>query len=211
MDNPDSLKPLENICDPDPRHKGFVISDEDVNNFRQITLQDYHYYINAIKLNGNVPGKIRNQFDTARNLLLYSWYVYRFATVAELQAFSSVEFALKEKVKLCNITNKRSSGLKNLLNIAKEEGWIKDKGFSNYMRQKKEQKNIEQLDFLSDNKVNQQDNKELQEYCNIICNSFPFLRNEIAHGSEYLNMPGNALFTLEVCADIIIQLFQEKT
>ena len=146
MGNPDLLKPLDNICDPDPRHKGFVISDEDVNNFRQITLQDYHYYISAIKLNENVPEKIRNHFDTTRNLLLYSWYVYRFATVAELQAFSSVEFALKEKVKLCNITNKRSSGLKNLLNIAKEEGWIKDEGFSNCMKaKKKEQKNIERM------------------------------------------------------------------
>ena len=134
-----------------------------------------------------------------------------YSAVAELQAYSSVEFALKEKVKLCNITNKRSSGLKNLLNIANEEGWIKDKGFSNYMKAKKEKQKNMTVDCLSDNKVNQKENKELQEYCNIICRSFPFLRNEIAHGSAYLNMPANALFTLELCADIINQLFQEKT
>ena len=30
MGNPDLLKPLDKICDPDPRHKGFVIQIRDI-------------------------------------------------------------------------------------------------------------------------------------------------------------------------------------
>jgi len=47
-------------------------------------------------LNDTVPEKIREHFETTKNLLLYSWFVYRFIPVAEFHAATTLEYALKE-------------------------------------------------------------------------------------------------------------------
>ena len=41
--------------------------------------------------------EVRSHFEIARNLALYSWFVYSFNVVAAMQAFASLEMALKAK------------------------------------------------------------------------------------------------------------------
>ena len=135
-------------------------------------------------------------FDTARNLLIYSWFVYRFNQVAELHAFSSLEFALKTK---CGASSK---GLKKLLESAVERGWIMDSGFR-YFRSVAD---VVMPDDEADS--GNPDAKDVQEYCKTLIGTLPFIRNELAHGSRMLHP--NGLTTLTIVAALINQLFERK-
>ncbi len=191
----DVLKPFEEILEPDSRQKAFVILNRETLQYRERTLKDHYSAIKEIELSTSVPEKIRKHFDTARNLLLYSWFVYRFIPVAEMHAFASVEYALKEK------SGKTDLMFKRLLRLAIEEKWIRDSGFK-YFRLKGEQPE-EQRSIAGD-----PDQRDVQGYCKVLLDSLPYLRNELAHGSSML-YPGG-LTTIAICADLINQLFEPK-
>jgi len=53
--------------------------------------------------------------------------------------------------------------------------------------------------------ANSPDAKDIQAYCKILLDSFPYLRNELAHGNP-MTYPGG-LDLLAICADLINQLF----
>lgn len=192
----DLLRTPENICEPDPRQKHFRIRD------RQMTLEDYYADISEIELHECVPNDVRVHFETAKNLALYSWFVYRFDTVAELQAYASAEFALKEKAKQCN-KNKR--GFRALLKLAIDEGWIQDSDFPSYRKIEKARSEYMAQMYETWGIDNQQENEDLQKYSKIISETLPYLRNTLAHGSPSLY--GRARSTLVVCGEIINQLF----
>ena|SRR2546425_496981 len=79
-----------------------------------------------------VPRVIRVHFETARNLLLYSWFVYPFQQVAEMHAFASVEYALRMRSGLP--VGQRGETLGRLLNRAVKEGWVRHEGFQEHRR-----------------------------------------------------------------------------
>ncbi len=191
----DKLKPFEEILRPDSRQKAFVILNRETLQYRERTLKDHYSAIKEIELSASVPDVIRNHFDTARNLLLYSWFVYPFIQVAEMHAFASVEYALKEK------SGKTDLMFKRLLELAIKEKWIRDSGFK-FFRLKGEQPE-EQRTVSGD-----PDQQDVQEYCKVLLDSLPYLRNELAHGSSVLYPSG--LTTLAICADLINQVFEPK-
>ena len=78
------LKQLNEIFDPDIRSTSFVRHDA-VGDHRK-TLEHHYADILAIQLSDGVPERIRDEFDTVRNLYLYSWYVYDFTVPATLYA-----------------------------------------------------------------------------------------------------------------------------
>lgn len=192
----DTLKPFEELLEPDSRQKYFAVVNRITGESRQISLRDRYQAIEYIVLSPDVPDEIREHFDTARNLLVYSWFVYRFNQVAELHAFSSLEFALKTK---CGDTPK---GLKKLLETAVGQGWILDSGFRYY-------RPVED-DVMPGDEVDRgdPDSKDVQEYCKTLVETLPFIRNELAHGSRMLHPNGST--TLRIVADIINQLFERK-
>ena len=95
----DTLKPLDAFVEPDERWAHFVHLDPTDLSFRPITMAERHAEIAAISLTAYAPEFIREHFETAKNLLLYAWFVYRFIPVAELHAYSTVEMALKERAR----------------------------------------------------------------------------------------------------------------
>jgi len=199
----DILKSIDKICEPDSRQKNFVILDTGTKKWRQRTLQDHYTEINDIKLDSNVPEKIRIHFDTARNLLLYSWFAYRLIQVAELHAYASVEFALREK------TGEKKGGLKRLISLAIKEGWISDSGFRLHHQRIRDQLN--NYKYIYDNKKRAALPNDIdgnQKYCRVLAEALPYLRNELAHGSPMLSPGGYA--QLAICADLINQLFKKE-
>ena len=52
-------------------------------------LADHHELISAHVLHAGVPREIVLQFETARNVYLYAWFVYRFYPVVEHQCLSA--------------------------------------------------------------------------------------------------------------------------
>lgn len=86
------------------------------------------------------------------------------------------------------------------LELAIKEQWIKDRGFRHY--------NINvRHDVLEEDTppAESPDAKDIQAYCKILLDSFPYLRNELAHGNSMIYPGGLDLFA--ICADVIKQLF----
>jgi hypothetical protein len=82
----DPMKALSEIYKPDVRQANLVGD-----------LSDIHAVLSQMVLHEEVPPNVRQLFETAKNVSLYSWFVYRFHQVAELVAFSALELALKER------------------------------------------------------------------------------------------------------------------
>lgn len=195
-----SLKPFDQLFIPDGIQGSYLLVNRETGATRQKTLHDHYGDVEEIALLPEVPEDIRVHFDTARNLYLYNWFVYRFGPVAELHAIASVEFALKIK------SGRKRAGLKKLLNYAIEQKWIQDSGFKYWpVSQETFIQRTAADSYRPQNEENDPDADILQAYCKILADSLPYFRNNFAHGSSILYPTGVA--TLAICADIINQLF----
>jgi hypothetical protein len=103
------LKRLEDICQPDQRWLNRVDIDHSTGAVTPTTVESIYGLVEEIRLNAGVPDDVRSHFEIARNLALYSWFVYSFNVVAGMQAFASLEMAVREK------TGDRKTVFKNLL------------------------------------------------------------------------------------------------
>lgn len=92
-----ALKPFDQILEPDSIQRECARYNRVTGARRDRTLRDHYSGIESISLMQSVPESVRQQFDAARNLLLYSWFVYSFIPIAQLHAFSSVEYAIRIK------------------------------------------------------------------------------------------------------------------
>lgn len=197
------LKPLEDLLKSDPRHEYFQRINLETGHITRRSLDDHYQDIAAVEIGVAVPEDVRVQFDKARNVLVYSWFVYEFSALAEQHAFVTVEMALRTKLEIEDGKDlKRSPGLKKLLDRAIERKWLRDDGFSAPRR------NCE--DWRPYSSTSEQSEKplpEVREYCRVLSDSLPWLRNSLVHGTSDLNTPGGALFTLTICSELINQLF----
>lgn len=175
----EELKPIDSIFEPDSRNLHFVMYDEKIGKQRIYGINDIHQTVEKITLAKVVPDKIISQFNVARNLAIYSWFVYSFHPVAMMKVFSTVEAALKIKL------GKNKHGFKGLLKKAVRLGLIKDSGFGH-------------IETPSD-----KDSTEYSEKIPTIVSGF---RNDLAHGETMLGPWG--INNLRICADIINQLFE---
>jgi hypothetical protein len=105
----EQLKKLEEVCQPDVRNLNRVDLDHSTGAVTPTTVASIYAVVESIQLNDNVPDPVRSHFNIARNLALYSWFVYPFSEVAAMQALASLEIAAKEK------TGESKTGFKNLL------------------------------------------------------------------------------------------------
>ncbi len=207
----DPLKPLEEICLPDERQKNFVA-----------TIDDNHAALSELNLTAEVPIDVRQLFETAKNLSLYSWFAYRFHQVAELVGYSALEMALREKYKLEN-PKKKPPMLAGLLKHAQEQKWVENEDFPDleYLahhnaRQKKIYETIQSgvLEEQEEVPVEEPTKEEVQQALNSIdrfsgvANSAAKLRNDLAHGSNTLHP--NSISTLTTTAHVINAIFKER-
>lgn len=190
----DALKPFDQILEPDSMQRGFALYNRETGVSRDRTLKDHYSGIESISLMQSVPESVRQQFDAARNLFLYSWFVYSFVPIAQLQAFSSVEYAIR-------IKSGKPLMLTKGLELAIKEHWIKDSGF--HCCDMDVRHGTLGDDAQPETSLDAKDN---QTYCKILLDSFPYLRNELAHGNP-MTYPGG-LDMFAICADLINQLFE---
>ncbi len=206
----DTLKPFDEVTQPDERWESFVRLVSEPPGFRPVKLSEHHADIAMIELNPSVPERIREHFETAKNLLLYSWFVYRFIPVAEMHAYATAEMALRERAKTESIGGRKSKALAALMREAIARKWIVDEGFEISRRSRvAAARDREIVRQMAANLGDYQEEHDAQHYCKILAQSMSYLRNELAHGSGMLH-PGG-LGTLAICADLINQLFAQKT
>ncbi len=197
----EELKKFEEICEKDVRHGSFgVIDQSQPGGMRHLALADFYRAAERIQLHEGVPEEIRSHFQTARNLIIYTWFYYPFNMAAELCAFTSVEYAFRLK------SNDPKTPFKFLLKSAVEQGWVTDKGFSvpqrrleAYRANKADGGFIAQ--FLPPEPI------LTREYCDVLVEVIPSLRNNLAHGSSTLHEQGAS--TVRTCAELINQLWLE--
>jgi len=94
--------------------------------WRDISIEDLHYFAAAAKLTKHVSPEIGSHFATAQILSVYDWFVFRFHAVAELHALSSVAFALRERLKPKSFSQDR---FKTMMKFAARNRWLEDARF----------------------------------------------------------------------------------
>jgi hypothetical protein len=221
LPNPDYLKPRIQIHDADVRARFF--NRYDGNGFRPDTLDDHHNTIAGFNLADAVPDAVRTQFETAKNLYLYAWFVFRFYPVAERQALSCLEFGLRERfpapLPRTYWNKKYPPTLGPLLRYAVDQKAISNEGFrvwrdrterlavERYRQQRREEmieKNLMEIE-LSDSEATVIAEDRNWDYLGILVDVLPAIRNHHAHGSSSLSR--QVLGTFELVGEILDQLF----
>ena len=170
------MKTLAEIFNPDARQAALVTLD--VGRWRAMEVRDYHKLLDAVRVTDTAPEAVLEQFEVARDLMLYGWFVYEFYTVASHHAYTCLEFGLREACKVlagegnpCKEV-KMARGLGCYLTYLKRKGVIPDGRYD---------KAIEMV--------------------------VPMLRNDHAHGSNTLLNYALAMPTLEIVADLLNVVF----
>lgn len=205
----DPLKPLDEVLVPDGRSVAL-----------NGTLEDRHRLLSEIVLSASVPTDVQQLFETAKNVALYAWFVYRFHQVAESVAFQALEMGLRKRREQAQgrkaKNNERSLSL--YFKFAVESGWIRNEGFSDlrdiararaFTRmviatiERHPGVEIMPLPQLSEADIDVELGK--LSYVESLTTALPTIRNELAHGSRMLHP--NSAKTLRVVAEMLNQVF----
>lgn len=219
------MKPIEAVSWADSLREPDSVRDPDVRVNTDETLVTRQQRIAQYRLNESVPHAVRVHFETAKNLYLYAWFVYRFHPVAKQHVLATLEFALRERmmeVLPADETEKwrsKSPGLKKLFKRAQVLGLISNEG----LRMRERHALMAARDRVSREKGEEMHSKGLEsiewdesqivplpsDYRNdwlaILTDGFPKLRNDLAHGSRMLH--ASVLGTFTHVADLINQLY----
>ena len=193
-----------------------------------VTLAERHSDVSQFDLIQTVPLDVRLHFETAKNLYLYAWFVYRFYPVAEQQALATLEFGLRERLALpypdlYGASSKWIPPLSKMLETARKDGLISNAGMraterwalrrardrvSNEATRRLIESGAEFIEYDVDGTV-----PEPQDYSDdpltIFIETLPEIRNTYAHGSAMLHP--TVLGTFEIVTDLMNQLFSQAT
>ncbi len=220
----ESLRTIDTLCEPDPRNLGFIRFDSVVGNARPTTALDQLEDVARFTLRTEVPESVRVHFETAKNLYAYAWFVYRFHAVAEQQALTSLEFALRERLEgevtqFPSKGKRRPNGLSGWLDEALAHRLISNARFTKRIewalqraRSRAELQMVDQMqrsgtltaevDYSS---VKPSPEDLDHDWIGVFIDSLPKIRNAYGHGSSLLHP--TVLRTFEIVSDLINQLF----
>ena len=219
----EGLRPAEHVCEPDSRNTMFVRIERTNGSSRPMELADHHELISAYVLHAGVPQEIVLQFETARNVYLYAWFVYRFYPVAEHQCLACLELALRERLKQEIRAGKikgKMPTLRPLLKYAVDHGLVKNEGFSAWQNRgeirSRARVEMEKIREASEKNLTEftWDESDIQitaedldwDYVKMLPDLLPMLRNDYAHGNTDLH--NWALRSFQIVTEIINQLYQ---
>lgn len=195
----DALKPLSQICQADPLNEAFLIVNRQTEIARPMEIADVHRRLSEISICEDAPEDVHRYFNSIRNLYIYGWFHYPIFSLGGTLAFTLMEMGLR--IRLGYQDEKRSPGLSRLLAEAIKKELLVDQGFT-----------AAQIDEGSEPVVSalaQSSGKPKQEYCAILLDSLPYLRNTFLHPAAYSNAGSSGAFTvLRTAAELINQLFQ---
>ncbi len=219
----DALRSPEEALVADERTGFFVRFDNE--GVRQVSLADRHAEISRYELVKEVPLNVRVHFENARNLYLYSWFVYRFHAVAEEHALGSLEYALRLRLidgGFVSAAKGEKMGLADLLKRAKKHDLIRNEEIKSRVRWATElardRHSFLQIDAMSragltemvvdDSNVAPTEDDLAYDWISVFVESLPQMRNDYAHGSQTL-LP-TVLRTFDIVCDLINQLFAKQ-
>lgn len=190
-----------------------------------IGIDEHHAEVARLKLANSVPESTKVQFETAKNLYFYAWFVYRFYPVAEHHALTCLELGLRLRFpdplpkKYWNKPDGWKPTLRPLLNFAVDTGAIRNEGFRQWREQvefrareryahgrQKEmiERNLQQVELDYSQAVPDDQDRNFN-YLAILLDVLPNIRNGYAHGSTRLH--NQVLGTLELVCEMLNQLY----
>lgn len=203
---------------PDPRIE--VVAGD-----RAASWAAHHAAIAAITLSPAVPEPIAIQFETARNLYLYAWYVYRFYMTAQVQALTTLELGLRERLpeklpKPYQKPGRKPPMLSGMLSYAIDQGLIRNEGFRRWHQiadqkardrqsferiQRMVSQGLDCMEYDPQAPVEIKPEDQTWDWVAILRESLPQVRNQLAHGSTALT--SQVLGKIECVAEILGQLW----
>lgn len=210
--NIDSLKTIEELFIVDPRN-------------RQYTIEEWHKNLAKVSLNRSTPAEVKQLFENAKNIGMYTYFSYRLHQSSETIAYTALEQALKKKFELesQNINlGKTPKRLEQYMDIALEQGWITDQGYQSSrgiaiarIEQRKVSDIIDSRELVegksipistpTDQEIN--DEMKLMGVAKKRLHAGRHVRNSLAHGSG--GLAPTVFGTLNCIAEEINQLFPE--
>lgn len=178
--------------------------------------------ISPLQLGPEVPEAIAIHFETAKNVLLYAWFVYRFHMVAEQYVLSTLELALRERLlrdKLITISENWTPGLKLMLGKARDHGLVSNERFEpgrQLARRRAEHRQSMEMIY----RMQEQGLREIsydpsqievtaedlsQDWIEQFIDSLPDLRNMHAHGTA--NLYPTVFGTFRIVHNLAGQMF----
>lgn len=189
------------------------------------TLADQHALMAALHLVPEVPEKVAIAFETARNLYLYAWHVFRFYPVAQMQALAALEMGLKTRLparlpERYQRPSQKQPTLHGLLGYAIDQGLLKNEGFNrwhaaaeNKARQRRDWDAMRHLVDEGLDVVEVDDNEPVEitpedqtwDLLAVLRDGLHRVRNELAHGSSMLSHQVRG--DIELVAEMLNQLY----
>jgi hypothetical protein len=220
----EEFKSLDEVLNPDSRWNAIASVNRGTGESRPMKLRDHYDRVNEFNLNAAVPERIRGQFNTAKNVLLYSWLVYPFFSVAEMHVLGVLDLALRTRMGEAGIDElkrlKKSRGLFSYIEYASDHGWIRNEDFAAYHRapfenarqkylaRKREEMqahglneiaiNYDEIEVPTENAV---------DYVSVLLETVNNIRNIHAHGDVML-YPASAWQSFEMSTDFINALYR---
>lgn len=219
----EEFKLLDEVTTADVRNTYFVLRNRETGETRRQELRDHYEAVSRFALSQSVPDNIRSRFNTAKNVLLYTWFVYDFYPVSELQALSVLELALRNRIGDEALKTLRKQGkqlgMYTFIDYAVKSKWIKNEDFSGYHRAPIERARMDYLMRKSEEmrtKGLDSIGLDFDEIEVPLTNTTDFLatllktvhriRNLHAHGETML-YPASVWTTFEMCMEFINALF----
>ncbi|MCR6659813.1 MAG: hypothetical protein NVV72_10850 [Asticcacaulis sp.] len=189
MNDLDRLRSVDCLADPDPRSIMTLTKfDDETGQYNDPSLTDHHASVEGVILYDHVPQEVRVTFEVAKNLYLYSYCIYRFGVVSNVQALQALEYGLREKARLESHEFDRYM-LGKLMRLAIDRGWLSDAAFIG----------IPGFKMTAENR-----------YSETLAKTLPDARNILAHGSFTLFEPYRALEQIRICAAILNYVFDQR-
>lgn len=214
---------LESIMQPDERMLHYVLYDPATGENRPQELRDHYESVASLVLDESVPDEIRNLYNIAKNVLLYTWCEYSFFPVAALQAFTTLEYALRNRLgeqTISELKKQRKRGLYAYIEYSIEQGWVKNEDFSawhrapmlrardDYLIKKIEEMEEKGLDSIEiDYEEAEVPITNTVDYLDVLQRTVNKIRNLHAHG-EFILHPSSVWHTFEMCADFINAIYR---
>lgn len=220
LNRAEALRTPESSIEPDPR-TGRTLEQ------KPFSLTAQHALIATVELDDAVPEPVAIQFETARNLYLYAWHVYRFYMVAKTQALSALEFGLRERLpsrlpEPYQRAEQKHPMLRGLLTFAIDHGLVRNEGFRRWHESARssarERRRMEAYRTMIDQNLESVEIDEAEplvitpedqqwNLVQVLRETLPGSRNALAHGGPMLT--NQVLGTLELVAEILNQVYRE--
>lgn len=171
----EEFKKLGEVFQKDSKH-GFL----DQASTQAYELEGLHKCLAHFELGPAVPDDIRGQFNVARNMAIYTYFLYALAPEVHLKTYTVMEYALRVRSGA-----PKEKSFKQILKQAVSEGWIRDSGFQHL-----------------------EEPSKANTYCKSLIDILPRMRNSLAHGSSMLDP--SCLGHIQKCCDFVNQLFKDE-